>query len=408
MSTLEGRIRYKLPILLSLLCLLSACMGEKESSVDEQASDPGAFAVTVDAEPALAEKVNVTIEAVGSLEAAEDVLIAAETAGFVKQILFEEGMAVEKGRVLVQLDDEMARLELDLAEKRLLRLKAGLVRAEAEVRRQEALVKNAEATFERKKSLLEQGATTQAVYQDALADFSSAQASHDEAKAALEESRRMIHESEADLKIAEERVEDCALLAPMDGILGERFVGPGDYVDVAGGMVRLVAVDPLKVNFTVPERYRGNLLLGQEVLLSVEAYPGDTFQGKVIFISPSLDLETRSVRVKAQVSNSNDRLRPGFFCNVQLVISTHEQAVVIPEEAIIPRGDHFFVYAVEGGKAKKKQVVLGQRMPGRVEIVEGLSPGTEVITAGHQRVTHDCPVRIRDRKADSASIRVEG
>jgi membrane fusion protein (multidrug efflux system) len=408
MSNLEALLRYKLAPVFSLLLLLTACMGKEESTKEGNTPNSNAFKITVDAEPVVQEQVSVSIEAVGSIEAAEDVLIAAETAGLVKKILFEEGMPVGKGKVLLQLDDEMARLEQNLAEKRLQRLKAGLIRAEAEVRRQEALAKNAESTYERKKSLLDQGATTQAVYQDALAEFAAAEAGFDEAKAALEESRRMIQESEASLKIAEERVKDCTILAPINGILGERFVGPGDYVDVAGGLVRLVAVDPLKVNFTVPERYRANLRLEQEVLLSVEAYPEDTFRGKVVFISPSLDLQTRSVLVKAEVVNSGEKLRPGFFCHVQLVISTHAEALVIPEESIIPRGDDFFVYAVEDGKAVKKQVVLGQRMPGRVEILEGLSPGATVITAGHQRVTHDCPVRIRDRKADSERSQVEG
>jgi membrane fusion protein (multidrug efflux system) len=349
----------------------------------------------VDAVEARLEPVQVFIDAIGSLEAAEDVLISSEVEGLVKDITFEEGTPVAEGKVLVHLDDEMALLEKDQAAKRLDRLKAALKSMEAQHRRAEALEKNARSNFDRKKSLLDQDATTEAVFMDAQAEYESALAAVDQAVASVEESRRSILEAQAGLKIAEERLEDYTIMAPFDGTLGERYVGPGDYVDKGRGLVRLVAVNPLKLDFTVPERYQGRLHLEQAVALAVEAYPGRKFKGEVIYIAPSLDPETRSVKVKARVENDENLLRPGFFCRVRLVLQINPNAVVIPEEAVIPRGEVFFVYTVEEGKAVLREITLGQRMAGKVEILKGIEAGEQVITAGHQKASNGFPVRVR-------------
>jgi len=384
---------------LFLLLLFSGCWKKNDSGADSPAPGGGPPAVAVDAVKAALEPVQVFIDAIGSLEAGEDVMISSEVAGLVKEIRFEEGMSVSEGKVLVCLDEEMTLLERDQAAKRLERLKASVKSMEAQLRRAEALQKNAKSNFDRKKSLMDQDATTEAIFMDAQAEYEAALAAVDQAEAAVEESRRSILEAEAGLKIAEEHLKDYNIKAPFEGTLGERFVGPGDFVDKGRKLVRLVAVNPLKIDFTVPERYQGRLRLQQDVTLTVEAYPDRAFEGKVNYIAPSLDPSTRSVKVKARVNNEANLLRPGFFCRVRLVLEINPDAVVIPEEAVIPRGEDFFVYTVEEGKAALKEVVLGQRMAGRVEILEGLQAGEEVITAGHQKVSKGFPVRVRDREA---------
>ena len=389
---------------LFLLLLLCGCGEKLDSSADGPAPGGGPPAVAVDAVKAALEPVQVFIDAIGSLEAGEDVMISSEVVGLVKEIRFEEGMSVAEGKVLVCLDEEMSLLERDQAAKRLERLKASVKSMEAQLRRAEALQKNAKSNFDRKKSLMDQDATTEAVFMDAQAEYEASLAAVDQAEAAVEESRRSILEAGAGLKIAEERLKDYNIKAPFEGTLGERFVGPGDFVDKGRKLVRLVAVNPLKIDFTVPERYQGRLRLHQVVALTVEAYPGRAFEGEVNYIAPSLDPSTRSVKVKALVNNEANLLRPGFFCRVRLVLEINPDAVVIPEEAVIPRGEDFFVYTVEEGMAALKEVVLGQRMAGRVEILEGLQAGEEVITAGHQKVSKGFPVRVRDREAR----RVEG
>jgi membrane fusion protein (multidrug efflux system) len=377
-----------------VLILAASSCGKSPTGTTEEAGRP-LEPIAVDASRAVVERIDISLDAVGSLEAAEDVLISAEVAGRVEEICFEEGMTVERGTVLVRIDGETIRLEREQSQKRLERMKAGLQRMEAEIRRAQAQAENAKSNFDRKQELYDQGATTKATYLDAKTTYDSSLAQLDEAEAALEETKRSIVESEAGLKIVEKRLDDTAVKAPFDGILGERFVGPGDYVDVAGGLVRLVAVDPLKAWFTVPERYRGRILLDQEVSLAVEAWPGRSFKGKVIYIAPSLDTETRSVKVKAVVDNEEGLLQPGFFVSVRLILNVKPEAVVIPEEAVIPRGDRFFLYKVKEEKASLAEIELGQRLAGKVEVLDGIEVGETVITAGHQRVTDGYPVRIR-------------
>ena len=134
----------------------------------------------------------------------------------------------------------------------------------------------------------------------------------------------------------------------------------------------------------------------------MEAYPDRVFHGRVIYLAPDLDAVTRSVLVKARVDNEAGLLRPGFFCRVRLILDVKPEAVVIPEEAVIPRGASFFVYVVEKNKAVRKEIVPGQRMAGRLEIARGLAAGELVITAGQQRVSDGSPVRVRDGKPASA------
>jgi len=191
-----------------------------------------------------------------------------------------------------------------------------------------------------------------------------------------------------------------SIRAPFSGILSERTVGPGDFVDKGESIVSLVAINPLKAVFSVPERYRILLKTDQKVSLKIEAVKDRIFSGKVVFISPNLDTETRSVRVKAVMENSDGLLKPGFFCHVKIILHTNPEAVVIPEEAVSPRGESFFVYTVENNKAVLKQIELGLRMTGRVEVKKGLKEGEQVIVAGLQRVTDTGPVRIRKKEKD--------
>jgi membrane fusion protein (multidrug efflux system) len=389
-------------IILLLGCVIAipfgmagGCKKDGEASEMDARAERLAQTVTVDAKEAVSETIRITLDAVGTLEAAEDVEISTEVAGIVEKIHFEEGMPVKAGTELVLLDDEMALLERNQALMRLERLKAGLGRMEAEVRRYQAQAENAKSNFDRKAELFEQDATTRATYLDAKTGYDAALAAVDEAKAALEETRRSISEADAALKIVEERLADTRVTAPFDGILGERCVGPGDYVDVGECVVQLMAIDPLKANFTIPERYRGRIGMGQAISLTVEAWPDESFEGEVIYIAPGLDPDTRTVKVKAVVKNDEGLLKPGFFCRVELVVNVKPDAVVIPEEAVIPRGDDFFVYKVEADSAKLTRVELGQRMAGRVEVTAGARAGEWVITAGQQRVTDGTKVRIR-------------
>lgn len=395
--------RVLLICLTVMACIVLSVPGckKKEDAQESVALAAEPAASTVDVAYAESVPVQITIDAVGTLEAAEDVMVAAKRGGIVKEIRFEEGQAVKADQLLVRLDDDMARLERDQAVKRVERITSSLARIEAEVRRAEAQKENARSNFERKEALFKEEATTRAVFLDAKTALDAASAALDEAKAALEETKCIIVEEQAGLAIAEENLADAQVKASMDGVLGERIVGPGDFVDKGEAVVRLVTVDPLKVGFTVPERYQGRIHSGQKVTLRVQAWPDRVFEGDVFYLAPALDPETRTVKVKAFVDNTEKLLQPGFFTNVKLILEEKPTAIVIPEEAIVPRGEDFFVYKAEGGKAVLQKVMPGQRMKGRLEILSGLTAGDCVIVAGLQRVTDNYPIRIR--KGDPAT-----
>jgi membrane fusion protein (multidrug efflux system) len=183
-------------------------------------------------------------------------------------------------------------------------------------------------------------------------------------------------------------------MAPFTGIIGLRSVSVGDYVKEGADMVNLEAVDPLKVDFRVPEIYLTQLGVGQSLQLTLDAMPGKTYEGKVFAINPLLDAAGRSVVIRAQVKNQDAALRPGMFTRVRLLTRDLQETLVVPEQAIVPQGEEWFVYRVVDGKAQRAKVDIGQRRDGKAEIIKGLQDGDTVVTAGQLKLREGVPVQI--------------
>src|SRR3970282_179887 len=156
-------------------------------------------------------------------------------------------------------------------------------------------------------------------------------------------------------------------------------------------LVTLVRLDPIEVDFSVPETALAQLRNGQKLSVTVDAFPGDTFAGEVVAIDPVVDPGSRSARLRAQIPNPDGRLKPGQFAKVQLDTGTDNvRVLLVPEQALMQDGDTRFVYPVGDGKAKKTVVRTGARVPGMVEVLEGLKAGDVVITAGQGKpMMHD-------------------
>ena len=285
-----------------------------------------------------------TILAVGTFRSYEAVMVRPELASRIIAFNFNEGQKVTKGQVLVRLD-----AALD----------------EALLAQSEASLVLSKANYERAISLVARQAGTEK--------------SVDEARAAL---RR----DEALVLLARTRVEKYTLTAPFDGVVGLRRVSIGSYLVVGADIVNLEQVDPLKVDFRVPESFLPAVRVGQPITVSVDAFAGREFGGKVYAIDPLVDEAGRSIVIRAVVDNQQDVLRPGLFGRVALTLSTRENAMFVPEQAIVPVGDRVQVYRVVDGKSMPTFVRAGQREKGQVEIVEGLTPNDVVITAGHLKL----------------------
>jgi membrane fusion protein (multidrug efflux system) len=191
----------------------------------------------------------------------------------------------------------------------------------------------------------------------------------------------------------------ASIMAPFAGTIGLRQVSVGDYVKEGQDMVNLEALDPLKVDFRVPEISMSQVKDGQGLQITLDALPDRVYEGRVYAINPLIDANGRSIVIRAQVPNKDGKLRPGMFARVRLFTSGSKETMVVPEESLFPVGDDKYVYKVVDKKATRQKVEIGQRREGRVEIVNGLTPEDIVVTAGVIKLREGAPVSI----ANSAS-----
>jgi membrane fusion protein (multidrug efflux system) len=292
-------------------------------------------------------------QAVGSLRSRQGVMLRPEVGGRVKQIFFNDGQRVRKGQLMVQFDDQLPQAQLAQA------------RAELSI---------AEANHKRNQELVAQ-------------NFIS-QRSLDESSAALEVSR-------AKLSLAQATLQRLQVLAPFDGITGLKQINVGDYLKDGADMVNVEDIDAMLLDFRLPERFLAKIRAGQKAQLTVDALPGRPFSAIIQAVDPLIDANGRSVGVRGCIDNRQQQLRPGMFARVNAVFGSRENALVIPEEAIIPQGGRTFVVRIIPGDkpevkvSERVAVKVGLRLPGKVEILEGLSAGDTVVTAGHQRLQKD-------------------
>jgi membrane fusion protein (multidrug efflux system) len=292
------------------------------------------------------------ITAVGSLRSNESVVLRPEVSGRIAAIGFRDGQAVRRGQLLVGLDATLNEAEVAQA-------RAEFDLATSNLRRTEDL---------------------------ASKNFVSSSAQDQAASG--------VQVAEAKLKLAEARLAKMRIVAPFDGVVGLRVVSVGDYVKDGAELVNVEDIRTLKADFRLPERLFPQLKVGLPVELTADALPGTRYVGSVDAINPRVDASGRSLEVRARLDNSDGRLRPGMFARVRVLLGDRPNALMVPEEAVVPLGDDFFVYTVADGKAKRVRVKLGVRRDAQVELLEGVSAGEQVITAGIRVQRDGQPVRV--------------
>jgi membrane fusion protein (multidrug efflux system) len=300
--------------------------------------------------------------AVGSLRADESVMIRPEVAGRIARIEFDEGTRMQKGALLAALDSAELRAVVSSS------------RAQAALDKQR---------LERAEDLQKRG-------------FFSAQA--------LDEARSNYTRSQAKLREDEARLARSEIRAPFTGVAGLRQVSEGAYVAAGTDIARFEKIDQLKLDFRVPEVFLAQLKTGAPVAAQVDAYAADSFKGQIYAIEPAVDEQTRTVLVRARIANADLKLRPGMFARVQITLGVRENAVWIPEEAIVPRGQDRFVFRVVDGKADMVRVTTGARKPGEVEVVKGIATGELVITEGTQRIGPGSAVSVLPSQKPAAEM----
>jgi membrane fusion protein (multidrug efflux system) len=291
------------------------------------------------------------LTAVGSLRSNESVVIRPEIAGRIAEFRFQEGERVEKGQPLVVLDDSVWRAVVEQAQ---------------------AALELSQANHDRAVDLLERKVGT---------------------TKARDEAFSQMRVDQAELELARARLDKSTISAPFDGVVGLRKVSVGDFVDAGAEIVNVEQIDPLKADFRVAESYLGAVRPGQRIELGVDAFPGQAFTGEVYAIDPLIDEAGRSILLRAKLPNPDHVLRPGLFARITLVLNEREDAIQVPEQALVPQGQDQFVFKIEDGKAAFTKVTTGIRREGMVEIVEGLAPDDEVVTAGQLKIRDGAAVQ---------------
>ncbi len=292
------------------------------------------------------------LQAVGSLQSNESVILRPEVSGRIAAIGFKDGQVVRKGQMLIALDNSLNA---------------------AEVAQMQAENDLALSNLKRSEDLASRKFISSSA-QDTAA--SNAQV------------------AEAKLKLAQARLSKMRILAPFDGVVGIRGVSLGDYVKDGTDLVNVEDVRTLKVDFRLPERNLTQIKVGQSIEVVADALPGERFSGEIDAINPRIDANGRSLEMRARLQNAGGKLRPGMFVRVRVIVGERTNALLVPEEAIVPQGADFFVYKVVDGQARRVPVKIGVRRDARVEIVEGLAAGDQVVTAGMRLSRDGQPVRI--------------
>lgn len=330
--------RFLLP-LLAAAALLAAC-GDEPAQSGGRGWGGAARVVTTEVElrPMVDE-----IQALGTARANESVEIRPRIASLVDRIAFEEGQAVQQGDLLVELENS--------------EIEAGLALARASLSESRSI-------YERNKTL----ASTQVI-----------------SASNLDQLLAEVRTDEARVQAAQARLANTRIRAPFAGRVGLRRVSPGSFVDTSTVITTLDDVSRIKLDFSVPEAFLTEIREGMDIVAHSLVYPDREFAGAVESIDTRLDPVSRAVQVRAIIPNDDGALKPGMFLTVDLRRDRGD-VLVAPEQAIVPEGNRQYVYRIHDGKAEKRRVILGRRIPGFVTIEDGLEPGDEIVTEGAHKL----------------------
>lgn len=346
------------------LAAIAACGGGGASSAPPPSADR---VFQVDVGKVTVTDVVVSLEAVGTAFASGQVDIRPQVSGTLLAVPPAEGDRVEIGAVLARLDDSKARASLALAQAKLDSARAKLEVASERLERYRHLAKEELVSRE---------------------EYSTLDAEQKAAAAA-------VRENEAEVRLATRNLDDFTLTAPIAGRMAMRRVDVGNYVPAGTVLTTLVQTEPIEVLFSVPSRDVDGIAVGQETVLS-DAGGNELGRGRLRFIDPRVDADTRMVSLKALIPNPDDKLRSGQFVQVSLVRDVHKNAMMVPEDAVMAVSGKTYIFVVQDGKALRREVTLGVRRPQIVEVTGGIGPTDTIVVRGQHRLTDGAAVAVAE------------
>lgn len=316
------------------------------------------------------------IEATGELRARAHASVAAQVGGEVTEIALDEGDAAARGALVLEIDPELRKLEVDDANAAVAAARAELGEARREAARIETL----------------------------HAQQAASESKLDAARTALRSAGSRLEAARARLGLAERALRDASVTVPFAGLIDQRHVNVGEFVSAGQPLFDLVALDPVEVEFHLAEIDSARVEVGQQVSVSVAPYPDETFEARVSVVAPTIDSTTRTLRVKALLDNASGRLRPGLFARVDLGVAERQGVVMVPEEAVLQRADGSVVYRYYAddtlgeadGRVERVRVELGLHRDQLVELRGGIGLGDLVVVRGQTTLVDRSPVLLRN------------
>jgi RND family efflux transporter MFP subunit len=384
------------------------------SSASGQGTRTGrqALPVLVESAPVTHISVQRTVDLAGTLISPDQAKVSAEVAGVVRDVVVQLGQHVDRGQVLVRLDPRELELALERAQSALRQTEAQLGIANDEgaplpddqlsaIRTALANREDARAQNARAEELGRRGLIANVDLEASRTKLKVADAAYQSAVETISALKASLQDRRAAYRLAQKKLNDATIKAPVPGSVSERLVQPGEFIKEDTPVITLVQMDPLKLTTAVQERYAGEIHPDMSVQFGVESFPGEIFHGQIASISPAVDQQTRTFVVEAELPNPDYRLRPGFFAKGVILTRIDENVVAVAEQAVSTLAGVSTVYVIDKGKIRPQLVAPGVRQQGLVEISEGLTGSERIATTNLTQLAAGVPVV--ESKGDAAN-----
>jgi RND family efflux transporter MFP subunit len=334
------------------------------------------------------------VDLAGTLMSPDQAKISSEVAGVIRDVPVQLGTEVRAGDVLVHIQPRELQLALDRAESQLRQVEAqlGVDRTRdrqpppdeqvASVQQARANRDDAQNTFKRAEQLHGRGLMSQVDYDTAETRLKVAEANYQAALDTVHALKATLQDRRASYELAQKKLNDAAIRAPVAGSVSERLVQPGEFIRENTPVATIVQMNPLKLKTAVQEKFAGVITPGQRVQFRVEAYPNQPFEGKIAYVSPSVDQTTRTFPVEALVDNADRHLKPGFFAKGTIAVKLDENVMAVSDDTVSTLAGVSTVYVIEQNKARQQVVALGAHQDKLWEITDGLK-GTEMLASSN-------------------------
>jgi RND family efflux transporter MFP subunit len=385
--------------------LIAGCSkSSKQTAVEAASKAPEPLAVRTAA--AEGRTIDRAVAVTGSLAPDETVTVSSEVPGRVSRILVDFGQPVRKGQVVVELDRQELEFALQRSRSALSQAMARLgldpnaQTAEPEstpaMRQARAQMDDARSKYDNARKLVASGDISQERFTELEKAFHARQAAYEAVRDEMRTQIASLSALRADVSLAQKRLNDAVVRAPFDGSVAEKLVSPGQYTKENTPLLTVIKAYPMRLRVDIPENAAGLVRIGTTLNFTTDAVPGQQFSAVIRELNPSLDARSRSLKAEARLTQSDSRLRPGMFVQVQLVLSKATQIVAVPKDALYTVAGLTKMFVIRNGKAVELKITPGQDLGSWIEVPrESVNPGDQVAVSGLTQLINGAAVRVK-------------